>query len=153
MHRRLNRILAAAVVTGALAGGGTALASAATSTSSSRSGAASSATQVPGGKVAHAAAKTHATNGHCPGMTGSSSEFGQQFGGWHSRDVPARRPALGLTVTQLPADVRMAGSSAARSPSCQSALTRGPGGTGAAGGQQARAAAPSPPGSKRTTRR
>jgi hypothetical protein len=73
MHRRLNRIMAAVVVTGALGGGGAALASAATSTSSSHSGAASSATQVARGKVAHAAARTHAMNGHCPGMTGSRS--------------------------------------------------------------------------------
>jgi hypothetical protein len=73
MHRRLNRIMAAVVVTGALGGGGAAFASAATSSSSSHSGAASSATQVARGKVAHAAARTHAMNGHCPGMTGSSS--------------------------------------------------------------------------------
>jgi hypothetical protein len=70
MHRRFNRILAAAGVTGALLGGGAALASAATS--SSHSGAASSATQGTRGKVAHTAAKTHAMKGHCPGMTGSS---------------------------------------------------------------------------------
>jgi hypothetical protein len=80
MHRRLNRILAAAAVTGALAGGGTALASAATSSSSSHSSSASSATQVSRGKVAHAAAKSHATNGHCPGMTGSSSKSGSSSG-------------------------------------------------------------------------
>jgi hypothetical protein len=78
MHRRLSRILAAAVVTGALAGGGAALASAATS--SSHSGAASPATQVARGKVAHAAARTHAMGGHCPGMTGSSSNSGSSSG-------------------------------------------------------------------------
>jgi hypothetical protein len=88
MHRRLNRILAAAVVTGALAGGGTALASAATSTSSSHSGAASSATHVPRGKVAHAAAKTHAMNGHCPGMTGSSSSSGTGTAGTFQPGAP-----------------------------------------------------------------
>jgi hypothetical protein len=86
MHRRLNRILAAAVVTGALAGGGTALASAATS--SSHSGAASSATQVPRGKVAHAAAKTHAMNRHCPGMTGSSSRSGTGTAGTFQPGAP-----------------------------------------------------------------
>ncbi len=90
MHTRLSRILAAAVVTGAFAGGGATLASAATSSSSSHSGAASSGTQVPRGKVAHATAKTHAMNGHCPGMAGTSSSSGTGTAGTFQPKAPAR---------------------------------------------------------------